>query len=436
VSNALSHWPTYALTDVFDIRSGLSKPASEFGSGYPFVTFKDVLDNYFLPETLGSLVRSSETERDLCDVRRGDVFLTRTSETQEELGMSSVALRDYDSATFNGFTKRLRPREPNQIVPEYAAYYFRSPRFRGFMSGYSSLSTRASLNNDMLSRLQIVLPDVKTQQEIGYTLRSLDDKIEQNRRTGRVLEGLARATFKAWFVDFEPVKAKAAGAASFPGVPPAAFDSFPDRLSNSAVGPLPQGWELASLPKLATFLNGLALQKYPARSDGTDLPVIKIAELRKGSSVNGDAANNSVPEQYVINDGDLLFSWSGTLEVRRWFGGKGALNQHLFKVTPTRFPLWYVHHALLHHLLEFRAIASSKATTMGHIQRKHLDAALFVVPPEPVVRVADEEISPIYTLTGKLNAENRTLATLRDYLLPRLLSGDVRVQVPERTNGR
>lgn len=256
MSNTLSRWPTYALTDVFDIRSGLSKPASEFGAGYPFVTFKDVLDNYFLPETLGSLVRSSDTERELCDVRQGDVFLTRTSETQEELGMSSVALRDYDGATFNGFAKRLRPREPHQIVPEYVAYYFRSPRFRSLMSGYSSLSTRASLNNDMLSRLQIVLPDVKTQEEIGYTLRSLDDKIRQNRRTGRALEGLARATFKAWFVDFEPVKAKAAGAAAFPGMPSAAFAALPDRLTDSPLGPVPEGREVQPLSTVCQIVSG------------------------------------------------------------------------------------------------------------------------------------------------------------------------------------
>ena len=121
--------------------------------------------------------------------------------------------------------------------------------------------------------------------------------------------------------------------------------------------------------------------------------------------MGADAANSSVPEQYVVNDGDLLFSWSGTLEVRRWFGGKGALNQHLFRVTPIKLPLWYIHHGLLHHLPEFRAIASSKATTMGHIQRKHLDAALFVVPPESELRIADESISPIYALTAQLSTE-------------------------------
>jgi type I restriction enzyme S subunit len=239
--------PSFALTDVFEVRSGLSKPASEFGSGYPFVTFKDVLDNYFLPEKLGSLVRSSENERELCDVRRGEVFLTRTSETQEDLGMSSVALRDYEGATFNGFTKRLRPKNPRQIVPEYAAYYLRSPRFRSEMSAFSSLSTRASLNNDMLGRLQIVLPDPKIQEEIGYTLRSLDEKIERNRQAGRKLEALARAVFKAWFVDFEPVKAKAAGATAFPGMPAGIFATLPNTLQASPLGSVPEGWEVEAM---------------------------------------------------------------------------------------------------------------------------------------------------------------------------------------------
>ena len=216
---------------------------------------------------------------------------------------------------------------------------------------------------------------------------------------------------------------------------PTAFAAFPDRLTDSPIGPVPEGWSLASLPQLAVFLNGLALQKYPARGDGSDLPVIKIAELRKGSSENADAANSDVPAQFVVNDGDLLFSWSGTLEVQRWFGGKGALNQHLFKVTPSWHPLWYVHHAILRHLPEFRAIASSKATTMGHIQRKHLDAAMVAVPTESVLLAADELISPIYALSAELRIETRVLAALRDYLLPRLLTGRVRVQMPERTDG-
>lgn len=421
------NWPSFALTDVFDVRSGLSKPASEFGTGFPFLTFKDVLDNYFLPKTLGSLVRSSETERELCDVRRGDVFLTRTSETQEELGMSSVALEDYEGATFNGFTKRLRPKNSNQIVPEYAAYYLRSPQFRSEMSAFSSLSTRASLNNDMLGRLKIILPDRKIQEEIGYTLRSLDDKIEQNRQTSRALNALAQATFQAWFVDFEPVKAKAAGQTSFPGMTLDTFKTLPDHLVESPLGFVPQGWDVKPLSSVARFLNGLALQKYPPAGDGTDLPVIKIAELRKGSTNGSALANAGVPDNYQVEDGDLLFSWSGTLEVELWFGGRGALNQHLFKVTSDTYPRWLCLHWTRQHLAEFRLIASSKATTMGHIKRGHLDAALVAVPDSATLKAAGEIIQPLYDMYATLAIETRKLAVLRDYLLSQLLSGRARV---------
>jgi type I restriction enzyme S subunit len=431
----MPEWPAVPLTDLFEIASGLSKPRDQFGFGRSFVTFKDVLDNYFLPDQLASLVNSTAEEQEKCSVLRGDVFLTRTSETQDELGMSCVALKDYPGATFNGFTKRLRPKQSDAIVPEYAAYYFRSARFRQQVTAMSSMSTRASLNNEMISRLDIVVPPRDTQEAIGRTLRCLDERIEQNRRTVRALERLARAIYRAWFVDFEPVRAKAAGAASFPSMPQAVFDALTTTFTNSGLGPVPEGWGVTPLPTIATFLNGLALQKFPARGDGSDLAVIKIAELRKGSTESADAANCDVPAQYVVNDGDLLFSWSGTLEVQRWFGGRGALNQHLFKVTPFRHPLWFVHHVLLDHLPEFRAIASSKATTMGHIQRKHLDAALAVDPPDGVMRGADEVIRPVFQQTASLRIELRRLAALRDYLLPKLLQGDVRVLVPEDSDG-
>ena len=191
---------------------------------------------------------------------------------------------------------------------------------------------------------------------------------------------------------------------------------------------MPQGWEVTSLIKVATFLNGLALQKFPARGVENDLPVIKIAELRKGSTVGADRANADVPPQYIVADGDLLFSWSGTLEARLWHGGAGALNQHLFKVTSQRFPKWFLHQWILRHLPEFRAIASSKATTMGHIQRKHLEAAMTVVPPEEFLRRADLVLDALTAKTHQLDIESKRLAALRDYLLPTLLSGQVRVR--------
>lgn len=194
---------------------------------------------------------------------------------------------------------------------------------------------------------------------------------------------------------------------------------------------MPEGWELKAIARIATFLNGLALQKYPPRGDGHDLRVIKIAQLRKGSTEGADLANGDLPEQYVINDGDLLFSWSGTLEAELWFGGKGALNQHLFKVTSAHFPSWLCLLWIRQHLAWFRTIAASKATTMGHIQRGHLQEAKVIVPPEDILRAANAAVGSLYELHAQIMIESRKLVGLRNLLLPKLLSGEVRVQVNE-----
>ena len=276
---------------------------------------------------------------------------------------------------------------------------------------------------------EMVVPNPHEQRAIAGVLGALDDKIEQNRRTARALERLAQAIFRAWFVDFEPVKAKVAGATSFFSMPQTIFDALPTRFADSEIGPVPEGWEVKGIMAIATFLNGLALQKYPPRGDGEDLRVIKIAELRKGSAEGAAWANGDVAERYVIGDGDLLFSWSGTLETAFWFGGKGALNQHLFKVTSSRFPSWFCLLWIRQHLPWFRAIAASKATTMGHIKRGHLQETQVVVPSNEVLHEANEVIGPIYDLFGQLMIETRKLAAMRDMLLPKLLSGEVRVQV-------
>ena len=185
---------------------------------------------------------------------------------------------------------------------------------------------------------------------------------------------------------------------------------------------------MKGLADIATFINGLALQKYPPRNDGEDLRVIKIAELRKGSTDGADLANNDVPAEYVVGDRDLLFSWSGTLEAEFWFGGKGALNQHLFKVKPSRVPNWFCLLWIRQHLPWFRAIAASKATTMGHIKRGHVQEARVVMPAPHVLDQADHLIGSLYDLHAQLMIESRELTAMRDYLLPKLLSGEVPIR--------
>ena len=324
---------------------------------------------------------------------------------------------------------KLRP-DPTRLDSSFAFYFFRSSLGRHQLLKNASQVGTPGIGQPLASlrACELALPPLNDQRAVASLLGALDDKIQQNRRTAQALELLARAIFHAWFVDFEPVKAKAAGATTFPSMPQTVFDALPTRFVDSEIGAVPEGWEVKALADIATFLNGLALQKYPPRDDGKDLRVVKIAELRKGSTNGADLANGDVPAEYVIDDRDLLFSWSGTLEAEFWFGGKGALNQHLFRVTPAFVPSWFCLLWIGQHLPLFRLIAASKATTMGHIKRGHLHEAKVIVPPPAVISQVDRLIGPLYDLHARLMIESRSLGAMRDYLLPKLLSGDVRVE--------
>lgn len=277
-------------------------------------------------------------------------------------------------------------------------------------------------------KLHLPYPKRDVQESIGRIYFDFCRKIELNRRMNATLEAMARALFQSWFVDFDPVRAKLDGLKPL-GMDEATAALFPEHLEDSPLGHIPKGWEVRSLDKTAHYLNGLALQKYPP-GDGPTLPVIKIAQLRKGDSVGADRCNTDLPPNYIVQDGDVLFSWSGSLEVELWCGGPGALNQHLFKVTSPEFPKWFYYLWTLYHLDEFRLIAADKATTMGHIQRSHLAAAKVLIPPRPLLDAMTRTMLPLIDQLITNRIQSRTLATLRDTLLPKLLSGELSVHQP------
>jgi len=286
----------------------------------------------------------------------------------------------------------------------------------------ASGSVQDNINLGTLERLRIPVPPIEEQRAIAHILGTLDDKIELNRQMNQTLDEIARTLFRSWFVDFDPVRAKAEGRQP-EGMDAETAALFPDRFVDSELGPIPEDWEWRPLDEIGTFLNGLALQKYPPRHDGSDLPVIKIAQLRANSTTGADMANAGIPSQYHVEDGDFLFSWSGSLLASIWSGGKGALNQHLFKVTSEGFPKWFVYHWVQEHLAHFQRVAADKATTMGHINRHHLSSAMCAVPASRVFVAADRAIRPLMNLALGNALESRTLADLRDTLLPELLSG-------------
>jgi type I restriction enzyme S subunit len=283
-------------------------------------------------------------------------------------------------------------------------------------------------NLGILRNTPITIPPLLEQRAIARILGTLDDKIELDRRMNETLEGMARALFKSWFVDFDPVRAKAEGRDT--GLPAPLAALFPAGFEDSELGEIPAGWEVYGLDKIADYLNGLALQKYPP-NDGETLPVIKIAQLRKGDTTGADRCSANLPRQYIVQNGDVLFSWSGSLEVEIWSGGCGALNQHLFKVTSNNLPKWFYYFWTKHHLPDFRIIAADKATTMGHIQRRHLSEAKAIKPPHDLLHAMDQMFAPLVDRFLSNALESRTLSTLRDTLLPKLLSGEIRVKDAE-----
>ena len=317
--------------------------------------------------------------------------------------------------------------------PRFVAYFLRSIDFLS----YSDKAAVPGINRNHLHRASIKIPtSLEEQRAIARILGTLDDKIELNRKQNETLEAMARTMFKAWFVDFEPVRAKMEGrwkrGQSLPGMPAHLYDLFPDRMVESELGEIPEGWEVRSLDSIANYLNGLALQKYPPESENEFLPVIKIAQLRSGDTHGAGRASARISPEYVVENGDVLFSWSGSLEVEVWSGGRGALNQHLFKVTSGLFPKWFYYFATRHHLPTFREIAAGKATTMGHIQRKHLTASKVVIPSMEDMNRIDSVIAPLFEKLTYNAKQSRLLVQLRDSLLPDLVSGDLRVRNPGR----
>src|SRR3989338_3684994 len=217
------------------------------------------------------------------------------------------------------------------------------------------------LNQGTLNSLKVSVPSFNEQRAIAKILSDLDEKIELNHQMNKTLEVVGQALFKRWFVDFE-----------FPGYEKTKF-----------VSGFPVGWEEKPLDQVAHFLNGLALQKYPQKGEKY-LPAIKIRELNQGVTESSDKVSIEIDPAYIVDDGDVLFSWSGSLNVVLWGHGKGALNQHLFKVTSQEYPKWLSYFWIKEHLPDFRLIAEGKATTMGHIQRHHLSQAMVLVPKKEI----------------------------------------------------
>ncbi|WP_157209198.1 restriction endonuclease subunit S [Mariniflexile maritimum] len=249
-----------------------------------------------------------------------------------------------------------------------------------------------SLTVPVINDIDIDLPNPKVQEAIAEVLSNIDNKIDLLYRQNRTLESLAKNLFRQWLIEEEK-----------------------------------EDWEQESLSSIAVFLNGLACQKYPPKNEIEKLPVLKIRELKEGFTGNSDWASTDVDKKYLVSNGDVIFSWSASLVVKIWDGGDCILNQHLFKVTSEDYPKWFYYLWCKYHLAVFISIAKAHATTMGHIKRGDLDDAMVSIPTPTELEKMGETFAPMIDKIITNNKQIKTLEKTRDTLLPKLMSGEVRV---------
>ena len=248
-----------------------------------------------------------------------------------------------------------------------------------------------------LANLQIKVPPLEIQKKIVAVLSALDDKIELNNAINKNLEQQAQAIFDEF------------------------YKSADEKI-----------FSLSSLDKIANYLNGLAMQKFRPAENEVGLPVLKIRELRQGvCDDTSDRCTEKIKSDFVVDDGDIIFSWSGTLLVDFWCGGKCGLNQHLFKVTSEKFGKWFYYLWTKKYLKSFQKSAADMATTMGHIKKENLSKSKVLIPDDENYLKLENFLEPIFDKIINNRIENKKLAEMRDLLLPRLLNGEIDVSKVE-----
>ena len=318
----------------------------------------------------------------------GDVLLTHKA----TIGRTAIVDDRYDTIILTPQVTYYRVK--NGISNRYLKYYFDTSTFQQTLANWAgSGSTRAYLGITAQRKLPIVLPPLEQQVRIADILTAFDDKITLNTAINNNLEQQAQAIFANEFLSIDT---------------------------------LPEGWKQASLIDIADYLNGLAMQKYRPTADESGIPVLKIKELRQGCcDDNSELCSPSIKSDYIIHDGDVIFSWSGSLLVDLWCGGICGLNQHLFKVTSSKYDKWFYYAWTKHHLDRFVAVAADKATTMGHIKRDELAKAEVLIPNEADYNRIGALLQPIYEMIISNRIENKKLAATRDTLLPKLMNGEI-----------
>lgn len=392
----MSEWIEYKLGECVTVLNGYAFKSSDFKNTQlkdflPVIKIKNVANGDVTLNDVQYHHYSEEYNNYV--LSKGDILIALTgnhseAKTQVVGGVSLYKLNK--KALLNQRVAKIIP-HTNIVNEKYLYYLMKEDNFHmNIASKASGSASQANISKKDIEEMVILLPSLTKQDEIASILSSLDDKIDLLNRENATLEAMAETLFRQWFIE----EAK-------------------------------EEWEEKPLSSIATFLNGLACQKYPPKNEIDKLPVLKIRELTNGIGVDSDWATTDVGEEFIVHSGDVIFAWSASLMVKIWDGEDCILNQHLFKVTSITYPKWFYYLWCKHHLNEFVAIAQSHATTMGHIKRNDLDTATVLVPSDEELKALNKTMESLFSKIEINNYQLISLRTNRDILLPKLMSNEI-----------
>ena len=401
----MSEWKRYKLSDLYEMSSGISSTKEQAGHGSPFLSFSVVFNNYFLPDSLIDLMDTTDGDKQKYSINEGDIFLTRTSETVDELAMSSVALKDYPEASFSGFLKRLRPVDKRIVYPKFMAFYLRSPLFRRTIINNTVMTLRASFNEAMFSYLEIMLPDFDTQKKIGDFLYSLEKKKQINNQINQELEAMAKTLYDYWFVQFD-----------FPDQNGKPYKSSG---GNMVYNPelkreIPEGWGVESVGNLLDKVTKAEKIENNSIEFIGAIPVIDQSQKYIAGFTNNEKALLQPQDGHVIFGDHTRVVKYINFDYARGADGTQVLisnNENISNV-------------LLYHMIE-----DFDLSNYGYARHfKFLKEKTVIVPDKEVSSKFETQANVIYEKIKNNIFENQELIQLRDWLLPMLMNGQVKVE--------
>lgn len=421
----------YPFSQLYDMASGISSTKEQAGHGSPFVSFSTVFNNYFLPDALPDLMDTSIKEQETYSIKKGDILITRTSETIDELAMSCVAVKDYPRATYSGFTKRLRPKTAGIAYHKYLAFYLRSQLFRKAVTNNAFMTLRASFNEDIFSFLNLYLPEYKEQVKIGDMLYSMEQKIQLNKRICAELEAMAKTLYNYWFTQFD-----------FPDENGKPYRSSGGEMvwNDQLKREIPKRWDVRPLSHVISSINtGLNPRDNFILGNG-DIQYLTVKNLTTSGTIDfsgcdtvDEQARETIHKRSDVSVGDILFASIAPLgrcyliqnPPEKW-----DINESVFSIrrNASRVTSEFLYMYFMSDTFIKAATSSSTGSIFKGIRINTLLDIAAVIPPKDIVTAFTTQVKTLLALKEQKGTENRELTKLCDWLLPMLMNGQATVE--------